>query len=130
MHCKFGMMAIFNATELSLTALTAVGAAFVFILYVVRQRMKQSHIPGPFLASITNIPRMRWGYSGRAHEIHIELHKRYGNLVRLGPNCISVGDPLAIPQIYGTGANFPKVSFCLESQVARPLQSVPCLRFL
>ncbi|KKY30492.1 putative pisatin demethylase [Diaporthe ampelina] len=108
MHCKFGMMAIFNATELSPAALTAVGAAFVFILYVVRQRMKQSHIPGPFLASITNIPRMRWGYSGRAHEIHIELHKRYGNLVRLGPNCISVGDPLAIPQIYGTGANFPK----------------------
>lgn len=121
MYCKFDMMAISNATVLSPTALAAVGAAFVFVLYVVRQRMKQSHVRGPFLASITNIPRMRWGYSGRAHEIHIELHKKYGNLVRLGPNCISVGDPLAIPQIYGTGANFPKVSFCPESQEIKQL---------
>ncbi|KAH8755726.1 cytochrome P450 [Diaporthe sp. PMI_573] len=97
--------------ELSQATLAAVGAAFAFILYLVSQRMKQSHIPGPFLASITNIPRARWGYSGRAHEIQIDLHKRYGKLVRLGPNCISVGNPLAIPQIYGTGANFPKSDF-------------------
>lgn len=96
--------------ELSQAALAVVGAAVALIFYLVSQRMKQSHIPGPFWASMTNIPRMRWAYSGRAHEIQIDLHKNYGKLVRLGPNCISVGDPLAIPQIYGTGANFPKVS--------------------
>jgi hypothetical protein len=111
------MMETSNAMELSQATLAAVGAAFAFILYLVSQRMKQSHIPGPFLASLTNIPRTRWAYSGRAHEIQIDLHKRYGKLVRLGPNCISVGDPLAIPQIYGTGANFPKVSVYPETHV-------------
>lgn len=114
------MMDTLNAMEFSQFILAAAGAALAFILYVVSQRMKQSHIPGPFLASITNIPRVRWGYSGRAHEIQIDLHKKYGKLVRLGPNCISVGDPLAIPQIYGTGANFPKVSISPDFQRPRP----------
>jgi hypothetical protein len=105
------MMATLSPMALSPNSLLAMGATFAFILYLAHQRMKQSHIPGPFLASITNIPRMQWGYSGRAHDIQIGLHKKYGKLVRLGPNCISVGDPRAIPQIYGTGANFAKVSF-------------------
>lgn len=122
------MMATFGATKLTPATLAAVGAAFAFILYIFRQRMKQSRIPGPFLASLTNFPRMRWSYSGRAHEIHIELHKKYGKLVRLGPNCISVGDALAIPQIYGTGANFPKVSVYPKSPVSRnSTKMIQCL---
>ncbi|CAK7217942.1 hypothetical protein SCUCBS95973_003319 [Sporothrix curviconia] len=39
------------------------------------------------------------------------LHRRYGDVVRLGPNRISIGTPLAIPAIYGTGANLPKGDF-------------------
>ncbi|KAK3680865.1 cytochrome P450 [Podospora appendiculata] len=72
-------------------------------------------IPGPgpgrpILASISNLPRLVWGGSGRAHVVHIELHQKYGNLVRLGPNCISVGDPLEVPKIYGTSTSFGKAS--------------------
>lgn len=111
------MARTFDTMELSQATVAVVGAAFALVFYLVSQRMKQSHIPGPLWASISNISRMRWAYSGRAHEIQIGLHKTYGKLVRLGPNCISVGDPLAIPQIYGTGANFPKVSYHSQPHV-------------
>jgi hypothetical protein len=66
---KVNMTTTLNPKSVSPATLAAVGTTFAFVLYVGRQRMKHPHIPGPFLASITNIPRMLWGYSGRAHEI-------------------------------------------------------------
>lgn len=68
------------------------------------------HVPGPLLASITNIPRVLWVLSNRAHDIHISLHERYGKLVRFGPNMVSVGDATEISKIYGFGRRFVKVS--------------------
>lgn len=71
--------------------------------------IKQSHISGPILASISNFPRLSWAYSSKAHIVHIKLHEQHGDLVRIGPNCISVGDPREISKIYGIAANFKKV---------------------
>ena len=68
------------------------------------------HVPGPLLAKFSNLQRMQWVRSGRAHDIHIELHNRYGNLVRMGPNMVSVSDPAAISVIYGFDGSFKKVS--------------------
>ncbi|KAK5240673.1 hypothetical protein LTR40_013668, partial [Exophiala xenobiotica] len=46
------------------------------------------------------------------HEVHLTLHKRYGNVVRLGPNCVSVtGSSAYIPQIYGIGKGLVKSGF-------------------
>lgn len=83
----------------------------VLLLWLYRTWAKQSHIPGPFLASISNLPRLKWAYSGKAHLTHISLHEQHGDLVRIGPNCISVGNPREISKIYGIGANFGKVSY-------------------
>lgn len=71
---------------------------------------KHRQIPGPIIASVSNIPRLFWSWSGQPHEVQMGLHKRYGKIVRLGPNCISVGDPREINNVYGTAANMPKVS--------------------
>lgn len=60
-----------------------------------------SHIPGPFLARFTNIPRFSWVLGNNAHDIHTALHRRYGPIVRFGPNMVSVSDPNEISQIYG-----------------------------
>ncbi|KAF3012828.1 hypothetical protein E8E14_009139 [Neopestalotiopsis sp. 37M] len=66
----------------------------------------------PLLASISNIPRLLWARSGAAHLKHIDLHQKYGKLVRLGPNSISIGDATEVLQIYGTtGPNFGKSDF-------------------
>ncbi|KAI1498990.1 cytochrome P450 [Biscogniauxia marginata] len=86
----------------------------IFMLAILRgfwDWLKQCHVPGPLPASISNIPRLTWAWSGKAHQIHIGLHEKYGDLVRLGPNVTSVGDPFAIQKIYGTGAGLPKSDY-------------------
>jgi hypothetical protein len=78
-------------------------------LWIYRSWARLRHVPGPLFASISNFQRLTWAWSGKAHETHIRLHERYGKLVRLGPNCVSIGDPHEISKIYGTGANMTKV---------------------
>lgn len=70
---------------------------------------KLRRIPGPFLAAWSNIPRFYWVLTRRAHQIHIALHEKYGKLVRVGPNMVSVGDPAEIHNIYGITGKFQKV---------------------
>ncbi|KAH8666053.1 cytochrome P450 [Tricladium varicosporioides] len=50
-------------------------------------------------------------YKGNAPQTYRELHKKYGPIVRTGPNHVSVSDPEMIPVIYGTGSNFRKSEF-------------------
>jgi hypothetical protein len=96
---------IFNALTEYLPWIVAGG----LILYLVSTYTRLRRIPGPFFASISNIPRFYWVWSRRAHDIHIELHRKYGKLVRFGPNMVSVGDPKEVPAIYGFSGKYKKV---------------------
>lgn len=78
-------------------------------LVLLRQYVRLWHVPGPFWARWSNLPRFFWVLSRRAHEIHIELHEKHGKLVRMGPNMVSVGDPAEIRNIYGITDKFKKV---------------------
>lgn len=66
--------------------------------------------PGPFLASVTNWWRFFDVYGRRPDITHIKLHRKHGDIVRLGPNALSFSDPRAIKQIYGLNKGFIKVS--------------------
>lgn len=68
-------------------------------------------IPGPVLAKLTDLYRLLLVRTGAAHEHHIDLHKRHGPFVRLGPNNVSVGSPAAIPVLYNTRTRYPKSAF-------------------
>lgn len=65
-------------------------------------------IPGPWLARYTRL----WLYleirNGRFHTKNIELHRRYGPIVRIAPNEYSIDDPDSIRTIYGHGTKFIK----------------------
>ncbi|KAF2996518.1 hypothetical protein E8E13_006109 [Curvularia kusanoi] len=63
------------------------------------------------MAGFTNLYRLQRVLTGKAHLLDISLHRKYGSVVRLGPNLVSIGDPLAIPTIYGITASLPKSSF-------------------
>ncbi|KAL8990214.1 MAG: hypothetical protein Q9177_001072 [Variospora cf. flavescens] len=69
------------------------------------------HVPGPFWARLTNLSRVSWVRTRRAHEIHTDLHSHYGDCVRFGPNMVSIADPAAIPTIYPMRPGFPKSNF-------------------
>ena len=84
----------------------------VIILRKIKTVYKQlSEIPGPFFAKFSNFPRLYWVWTKHAHEKHIALHRKYGKLVRSGPDVISVGDPAEIPHIYGFNETFVKVIY-------------------
>jgi hypothetical protein len=42
------------------------------------------------------------------HRTAIQLHSKYGKVVRIAPNEVSVGDPEAVKIIYGAQSKFPK----------------------
>lgn len=91
-----------------------IALAFVLFLAVIStftSFWRLSHIPGPFTAALSDIPRFTWVWSRRPHHIHIALHEKYGDLVRYGPNAVSVGDPKEIGQIYGMTGKFKKSDF-------------------
>lgn len=81
-----------------------------FLLFVLRRWHRLSHIPGPFLASLTDLERARWVLTKRAHLIHQDLHRQYGEVLRIGPNTVIFENPEAIPIVYPTKPGFPKVS--------------------
>ena len=57
--------------------------------------------PGHWLAGYTNWWRFVDNLGRRTQHTHINLHRRHGDVVRLGPNVLSFADPAAIKIIYG-----------------------------
>jgi hypothetical protein len=68
-----------------------------------------SHIPGPFSASVSNFWKISAAWHQEMPRRNIALHRKYGPLVRIGPNMISVDDPTALSTIYGFKPIYLKV---------------------
>jgi hypothetical protein len=88
---------------------TIVAVLFVLDTLRVRFRPVLSSIPGPTLAAYTKLWRLHDVWKGDAHNTAIKLHRKHGNLVRIGPNHVSVGDPKEISNIYGLNKGYTKV---------------------
>lgn len=66
-------------------------------------------IPGLILAKSTDLWRAVHTYGGRVDLKHVELHRKYGTAVRVGPNCVNISDPNLIRTIYSTRYSWKKV---------------------
>jgi hypothetical protein len=88
----------------------AVTIACLVILKLTANWMKLSSVPGPFLAGISDIWRAYRQYRGQLREEILNLHSKYGSIVRYGVNSVSFNDPEAIKVIYGSRAGFVIVS--------------------
>ena len=87
------------------------GLSIVF--YVVYQRFFHhlARFPGPFWASVTEFWKVYNVWSLRAPEMMQELHDRYGQIVRIGPNDLSFTSRDAVATIYKSGRSMPKSRF-------------------
>lgn len=65
--------------------------------------------PGHPLAAYTNWWRFYDVLGRRSEFTHQDLHKKHGDIVRLGPNVLSFADPKAIKTIYGLNKGMTKV---------------------
>jgi len=62
-------------------------------------------IPGPWIAKLSDVWLARKAALGsRSREVH-QLHQRYGKVVRIAPNHISIAEPEALHTIYAHGIN-------------------------
>ena len=104
-------MALHLAYSASALVVTAI-VAFLLTCSAVYQRLRPGlrSIPGPWIASFTDLWRLLVVRHGRFEVACQKLHDKHGDLVRIGPNCISVADPREIRQIYGITRLFQKVS--------------------
>ncbi|KAL1599628.1 hypothetical protein SLS60_007431 [Paraconiothyrium brasiliense] len=83
----------------------------LLICYVLYQRFISplAPIPGPFLASLSSWWYVRATRTHTWNRLIIRLHSKYGPLIRIAPNEISVSTPKAVRQIYPVSASaFPK----------------------
>src|ERR1700760_1452238 len=58
-------------------------------------------VPGPFLASTTNLWRLALFLRGRQHHEYVALFQKYGPLVRLGPNTVILNDSAYFAEYFG-----------------------------
>lgn len=104
---------MFDSTLLLLSQHCLVALSFVFVLYLLNNRFKSGlqKYPGPFLASLTDWWRFFDVLGRRPDVTQIRLHRKHGDIVRLGPNVLSFADPRALKIIYGLNKGFVKVPF-------------------
>lgn len=61
-----------------------------------------SKVPGPKLSALTRIPYIRHLLRGSTVDSLVDLHKKYGEVVRISPNEVSfTSGETAWPEIYG-----------------------------
>ncbi|KAL2826445.1 cytochrome P450 [Aspergillus cavernicola] len=65
-------------------------------------------LPGPFWARFTRLWYFRRVANGHFEEDNIQLHKKYGPVVRIAPDHYSINDRASLKTIYGTGTKFTK----------------------
>ena len=112
-------MATVTPSNIMLTAKQVIfGHPFVLVvgllalsLFYNRLKPGLRSIPGPPVAAYTKLWRLYDVWKGHAHMTAIDIHKQYGDVVRIGPNHVSIADPQMIPIIYATKENFTKTGF-------------------
>lgn len=67
-----------------------------------------SRFPGPAVASVTDAWKAYQVFMGDFEKNLLELHRKYGSLVRIGPNSLSVSHVTGVKTIYGAGRVFKK----------------------
>ncbi|TVY59684.1 Cytochrome P450 monooxygenase FCK2 [Lachnellula suecica] len=72
--------------------------------------------PGPMLAKFTRL--WHWlDVKGNRHQQNlIELHRKYGDVVRIGPNSLSISSPEFVPRLYGVSQGYLKLGRVLRKQ--------------
>ncbi|KAF4995908.1 hypothetical protein FDECE_12637 [Fusarium decemcellulare] len=81
-----------------------------YILSSVASWYRLRHIPGPFLAKFSYLWAGSMALSGKQYERHLELSRKYGSLVRVGPNEILSDDIDLLRRIHGVRSSYSKGS--------------------
>lgn len=105
--------------------IVVIGTFGLTVLHYLRNffRTGLRSVPGPFLAHLSSLYRIKLVWKGGAVKNYSALHRKYGPIVRTGSNHVSISDPAMISLIYGISSKFRKVrknlhsiQFCLSGK--------------
>lgn len=88
-------------------SIALVGVAIIYSLIRAAISPLRS-IPGPFSARFSRLWYLHKVWTGVLPRLNIDLHRKYGPVVRIAPNEYSLDDPAAVKAIYGLGTTFTK----------------------
>lgn len=97
---------MFLSVLLTPWALLALPVLWYLLPYLRSNALKT--IPGPRVAAFSNLWLLWQARMARRSLAVDAAHKKYGKLVRIQPDHVSVADDAAIPLIYGHGNGFLK----------------------
>ncbi|KAI1505314.1 cytochrome P450 [Biscogniauxia marginata] len=86
---------------------------------LVRSRIR--HYPGPLWAKLSPLWLVSQCRNTQRSKAVMQLHKKYGDFVQIGPNHISINRPEAVAQIYGHKTGFTKSEFYDAFLQVRPV---------
>ena len=98
-----------GSTTSKIGLLTLAGCLVFLVLSYFNNGLNR--FPGPLLAKFSQLWLFLDTKRGHHHETIIELHKKHGNIVRLGPNVVSLADPANIKVVYGFAKRLNKSRF-------------------
>ncbi|KAF2102472.1 cytochrome P450 [Rhizodiscina lignyota] len=101
---------------------------FLVSFYVLYNRYGYglNRYPGPFLASVTDLWQV-YAASNYGRHFLIDLHEKYGDIVRIAPNKLSFANPTAIKDMLGPGKDFRKSGFYYVSAATAKGRASPSL---
>lgn len=99
--------------------------AIIFLLtasVILRFLLQRYHsglinVPGPFLASLSDLYRFRLVWLEDVSNRSLRLHRKYGPLLRLGPNYVSASSSESVHAIYRSGTGFQKVRMKIQHTI-------------
>lgn len=102
---------IANTLTLVLRQHWPLAIVFAIISYLAHNYFNRglNKYPGPIICALTDWYRFFKAWQRTPERWHIDLHEKHGDIVRLGPNCLSFGNPKSIKVIYALGKGFTKV---------------------
>ncbi|KAF4966245.1 hypothetical protein FSARC_6044 [Fusarium sarcochroum] len=79
-----------------------------------------ARVPGPRLAAVSSIWHAYQARNGRMAHLGKTLHRRYGPVVRVGPNEVWFDSKEAFQAIYSSGSGYEKSDFYLATALSKP----------
>ncbi|KAF4467833.1 pisatin demethylase [Fusarium albosuccineum] len=79
-----------------------------------------TRIPGPRLAAVSSFWHAYHARNGRMAHLGKTLHRRYGPVVRVGPNEVWFDTKEAFQAIYSSGSGYEKSDFYLATALSKP----------
>ena len=105
--------------RLSIVVLVFISVCYTLSCLFSYFRPHLRQLPGPFLARFTRLYKVYITLTGNSHIKYQKLHKKYGPIVRTGPNSISIGDVSMIPEVYLQGSLYQKVNLTIPAKTTR-----------